>query len=119
MTPEEIKSQLDQFNGSENYFKHPLIKGVVYTDGVREMAQICKSYWLIDACLSWQLDKKVSNQEFQVFKLKVHEDKSATLNIEDGNYNIIAKQEIEFTDFPLDEIELYFSNSVLYLPSEH
>ncbi len=118
MTPEEIKNKLDQFTGTENYYKHPLTK-IVYTDGVRAMAQICQAYWLIDACISWQLDKKVCEQEFQVFKLKVNSDKSAILTIEDGNYNIVATQEIEFTDFPLDEMQIWFTNGVLYLPSEH
>jgi hypothetical protein len=26
---------------------------------------------------------------------------------------------IAFTDFPLDEITLYFANNTIYLPSEH
>jgi hypothetical protein len=25
----------------------------------------------------------------------------------------------DYTDFPLDEITLYFTNNVMYLPSEH
>jgi hypothetical protein len=37
----------------------------------------------------------------------------------DGNDNIVYTQHVEFTDFPLDEITLYFANDVIYLPSEH
>jgi len=37
----------------------------------------------------------------------------------DGNDNIAYRQHVEFTDFPLDEITLYFANNVIYLPSEH
>ena len=116
-TPEQILDNLSQFTGTVHYYKHPF--GIMFTDGVKFLADECQCFWLIDAVASWQYDKKVKKEEFQVFKLKVNEDKSAVLNIEDGNYNIIAKQDIEFTDFMLSEMELWFSNSVCYLPSEH
>lgn len=116
-TPEQIKEDLIQFTGTEHYYKNPF--GIVFTDGIKYLADECQSYWLIDIVASYQFEPKVKEQEFQVYKLKVNEDRTAILTIEDGNYNEIAKQEIEFTDFPLDEIELWFSNSILYLPSEH
>jgi predicted adenine nucleotide alpha hydrolase (AANH) superfamily ATPase len=31
----------------------------------------------------------------------------------------VFTKEIEHTDFPLDEITLYFANSVIHLPSEY
>lgn len=46
-------------------------------------------------------------------------DRTATLVCEDGNDNAVYTQLIEFTDFPLDEITLWFANDVIYLPSEH
>jgi hypothetical protein len=113
----EIKENLKQFTGTEYYYQN--VFGIKYTDGIKYLAESCECYWLIDAVASWQFDEKVKLEEFQVFKLKVKSDKSAILNIEDGNYNIVAFQELEFTDFPLDEIELWFSNGVCYLPSEH
>ena len=117
MTATEIKQELSQFNGTDNYYKH--LFGIVYTDGIRFLAEECQCYWLIDLVASYQLDPKVKCEEFQVYKLRVNADKSAVVEISDGNNNIIATQEIEFTDFPLDEIDLWFANNVLYLPSEH
>ncbi|MGD1079605.1 MAG: DUF6876 family protein [Candidatus Sulfotelmatobacter sp.] len=38
---------------------------------------------------------------------------------DDGNGNIVFTKEIEHTDFPLDEITLYFTNNVIHLPSEY
>jgi hypothetical protein len=38
---------------------------------------------------------------------------------EDGEYNVVYTQQLEFTDFPLDEISLWFTNNTIYLPSEH
>lgn len=43
----------------------------------------------------------------------------AVLLCEDGNDNFVTKQEIEFTDFPLEEISFYFTDNVLLLPSEY
>jgi len=117
-TPEQIREEMNQFIGTTSYYRHPLF-GIIYTDGIKFLAEQCQCYWLIDAVASWQTNKKVKEQEFQVYKLKVNEDRSAVLNIEDGNYNIIATQNFEFTDFPLEEIDLWFANNVLYLPSEH
>jgi hypothetical protein len=36
-----------------------------------------------------------------------------------GNDNIVFAKKIEYTDFPLDEITLYFANNVFLLPSEY
>ena len=36
-----------------------------------------------------------------------------------GNGNPVYTQEIPFTDFPLDEVKLYFANNVIHLPSEY
>jgi hypothetical protein len=44
---------------------------------------------------------------------------AATLTCDDGNGNIVFTKNIEHTDFPLDEITLYFANSVIHLPSEY
>jgi hypothetical protein len=46
-------------------------------------------------------------------------DRSDTLVCEDGNDKAVVSKEIPFTDFPLDAIELWFANSIIYLPSEH
>ena len=116
-TAKEIKENLNQFTGTEKYYGHPL--GILLTDGIKYLADSAESCWLVDIVASYQVHEKVKLEEFQVYKLKVAKDKSAILNIEDGNYNIIASQEIEWTTFPLDEIELWFANNVCYLPSEH
>jgi hypothetical protein len=54
----------------------------------------------------------------KVWKLTVRDDHSATVVCDDGNDNIIYTQNVEYTDFPLDEIKLYFANNVVHLPSE-
>jgi hypothetical protein len=51
--------------------------------------------------------------------LSVRPDKTATLRCEDGNGNIVFRKELEFTDFPMEGITLYFSDNTIYLPSEY
>jgi hypothetical protein len=54
--------------------------------------------------------------------LEVH-DNSAKLVIDDGDGNVLASQDFDYTDFPVDKIEIWSAkangNHVHYLPSEH
>ncbi|TRZ93687.1 hypothetical protein D4R78_07835 [bacterium] len=77
-----------------------------------------RHFWLIDKIL-FTTRAKNNLQEFGAWKLEVNEDKSAILVCEDGNYHELYREKIEWTDFPLNKIELWFENGVLILPSEH
>jgi hypothetical protein len=67
-------------------------------------------------CARWE--KAVSAEGFQIWKLTVREDRTASLVCSDGNDKIVYAQHIDFTDFPL-EVKLYFANNVIHLPSEY
>lgn len=103
------KSELNQFSGTEHYYKH-LFGRLVYTDGVQYLAENAGAYWLIDAIASYQGSKQLSTpslKEFQLWELK-KVGKSAILTCKaDSGVKPAVSQEIEFTDFPLDEIKLY------------
>ena len=59
-------------------------------------------------------------EEFQVWTLTVNlSDRRAALCCDDGNGVIVYVKYIPFTDFPLQEIKLYCTNSVILLPSEN
>jgi len=111
---------LRQFTGSENWYRHGINRNVLFTDGAKFVADEGGAYWLLDTIAICQRhDKRAANEEFQVWKLKVNEDRTASLVCDDGNDNLIYTQHIEYTDFPLDEITLYFVNNVIHLPSEY
>ncbi len=74
------ENELRQFSGTEHWYKH--LSSYLYTDGVQYVAQEGGAYWLIDKILFTTRVKK-NLQEFGVWKLGVHEDKSATLVCED------------------------------------
>lgn len=110
------ENELNQFTGTEHWYKH--LSGYLYTDGVLYMAQEGGAFWLVDKILLTTRAKK-DLQEFGAWKLKVNEDSTAILVCEDGNYNELYREKIEWTDFSLKRIDLWFENGVLILPSEH
>jgi hypothetical protein len=52
-------------------------------------------------------------------KLNVNSDHTATLTCENGNGNAVYRNGIEYPDFSLPEITLYFTSKVILLPSEY
>lgn len=63
--------------------------------------------------------KRVAGEEFQLRKLTVKNGRTATLTCDDGNGNVVYSKAIECTDFPLDEVSLYFTDHTILLPSEY
>jgi hypothetical protein len=113
-------SDLNRFTGSENWYRHWCNPRVTYTDGARHVADAGAAHWLIDEIAIIQpYSTAVAAEEFQVWILTVRDDRSARLRCEDGNGHTVYSKEILVTDFPLDEITLWFANNVIYLPNEH
>ena len=113
------KAELAQFTGSETWYRHGIVREVLFTDGAKYVADAGGAYWLLDEiALAQRYKKKVAAEEFQVWTLKVKDNKG-TLICDDGNGNAVYQKRIPFTDFPLDEISLYFCNKTILLPSEY
>lgn len=119
--PTKLKAQdLAQFTGSETFYRHALSGGCVYSEGVQYLAEAGSAYWLIDAILCPQShDRALRSAEFQVWTLTVLEDRSATLICTDGDGEALYVQPVQWTDFALATVSLWFANKTLYLPSEH
>ncbi len=119
---------LRQFTGTENYYRHATARNVLYTDGVKSLAERGGAYWLIDAIASHitgpVIRRSTTAQEFSVWRLTVAEDRSAVLTarIDDDGPDLV-RQEIRLTDFPLQSVDVWASHDgehwILYLPSEH
>jgi hypothetical protein len=114
------KADLIRFTGSEHWYRHAMVRDVLYTDGVKYVAETAGAYWLIDEItFAQRFDKLLAAEEFQSWKLNVNPDHTATLTSEDGNGGVVFTKAIEYTDFPLAEITLYFINNTILLPSEY
>lgn len=114
------KSDLMQFTGSEQWYRHGMVRDVLYTDGVQYVAETAGAYWLIDEIAFAQRgNRRVAAEEFQLWKLAVNPGHTARLACEDGKGRVVFSKAIEFSDFPLPEIVLYFTNKTILLPSEY
>jgi len=124
----EITRNMAQAIGTSQYIKH-FTGLLVFTDGINQLRQDADAFWLVDIIASHQI--KHRNKPFQVWELKVNDDKSAVVTMkEDSNTPVLVRQEIPYTDFPLDNIKLWVEEGgygdmdnwtaclVLMLPSE-
>lgn len=119
-TEQLTSSELSQFTGTENWYRHPMVHKMLYTDGIRYMMAKAGAYWLIDEVAFQQFHPRVKNEEFQVWTLKVNLDEpTAVLQCEDGNGRVLCSKTIPYTDFPLNEIKIFVSDNVILLPSEN
>ena len=120
----ELRASLGQFTGTENYYVNPLFgTGFGYTDGVKFLAENAGAYWLIDIIGSYQIDRRVKAEDFQLWTL-TRKGEGCVVSMTDGNdEKAIITQEVEFTDFPLETIKFYVCDNgrqkVCMLPSEY
>ncbi len=116
---DEFKDVLAGFIGTENYYLHRLPGGLTMklTDGCKFVKEYGNAYWLFDIILSWQM--KLQNQSFQVWKLIKQGDGSWFIQCTDGNDQVVAAQEITYSIFPQDRLELWLVDGVCMLPSEY
>lgn len=111
------KADLAHFTGSEQWYRHALMRNIMYTEGVQYLAEKAQAYWLIDKVATLQHVPKIRAHEFQSWKLVVTNNTATlTCSVDDV---VLHSEHITFTDFPLDEIELWVEGNVILLPSEH
>lgn len=128
----ELLAELAQFTGDVERFKHALNRRLLFTPGVRHLAERARCFWLIDAVATWigsrefaaaaQRDLRIGGIHF--WHLVVATDGSARLTaVADSGEEPFIRQAIEFTDFLLTEIHLYCAfdgeHWTLMLPSEY
>ncbi len=120
MTKTLNAAALAQFTGSENWYRHGINRKVLFTDGAKYVADQAGAYWLLDEIAIIQPhDKRVAAESFRVWKLTVNADQTGVLTCDDGNGHVIFSKPIEYTDFPIDGITLYFTNNTILLPHEY
>ncbi len=101
-------NDLSHFTGTESYYRH-WTRRLVYTDGVNHLTENGAA-WLVDAVASYQGDKRLQTpmlRDMQFWKLEVKDGKGTLTCRADSGRKPAITQEIEFTDFPLDEVEIW------------
>lgn len=120
MTKEELLSDLPQFTGTENYYTFTPFAPLVLTDGAKYLAENAGAFWLMDIIASIF---EIIEMNGAGFAYLTRQGDKALFELDDGNGDILYKEDIEFTDFPLEKILLYVmpgqDNWVIMLPSEY
>lgn len=132
MTDRLTHDDLRQFTGDLDRYRHPRNRRVIFTPGVKFLAEKGGAYWLIDAIASYfgtphmrrsiAADPRLEGLQF--WRLEISEDHSAVLTCcADSGVKPTIRQEISFTDFPLEYVDIWAGfdgvHWTLYLPSEH
>lgn len=145
----KLERELAHYTGTEQWYRHAGFwrYPILLTEGVMHLAQhggrhSGTAFWLVDAIASYQGEKVLAHHPFQVWTLRVIPEveadginsgkhRSAKLVCTNGNSEkAIVQQEIEYTDFLLDEVKLYTSvepldetgkkkQAIILLPSEY
>ena len=114
------KDDLRQFTGTEQWYRHGLVRHVLFTDGAKYVADQGGAYWLLDEiALAQRYEPAVAAEGFQLWRLTVKDNATAALVCEDGNGKHVYSKRIDYTDFPLESVELYYTNNTILLPSEY
>lgn len=120
----EIKERIQHFNGSLVLYQIPII-GTKFTEGIKYLAEAGECFWLVtdtSVIAKSLMDKsRFISIDFKKF---TEEEKTimgyeAKIDYSDGNGLIFETQKYHLTDFPLDEIRLFFVDDTLMLPSEY
>lgn len=132
MSPRLDIEELRRFSGDAARYRHGLNRQVIYTPGVRYLAEQGEAYWLIDAIASYfgsprmraaiRKDERLASMQF--WRLRKFDDERATLICQaDAGEPAAIIQAIPWTDFPLSVIDIWAGfdgeHWTLYLPSEH
>jgi hypothetical protein len=119
MDQNALRAELCQFRGSTEFYRH-FTHAIVYTEGVKYLAEHARIYWLIDLIASLQPRalKDRALCEFQLWELRISNGKAVVVCLRDSEDEAF-RQRIRFADSALDYVRLYLQDGVLMLPSEH
>lgn len=117
-----LAEKLEQFYGTESYYRFNPFISTVATDGVIYFAREGNALWAITemCCMRMKLieQRKITSNEWLFFTLTSKNGK-ADIVVDDGNGNIYAKKHIAYTDLKEGEYKFYLMDNVLLLPSEY
>lgn len=103
---------------NETYGYHPYFLHGIYTDGIKEMADIYKAHWLLDIVFTYQCEPKISAEKFQIWTINSKNGKAIVDMKTDTEQPAIVRRDIPLTDFPEGKLTMFLVDGVLFLPSE-
>ena len=120
LTYEELKNNLEQFIGSEQFFKVSLAP-VIATEGVKYFADTCECYWLLDLII---LGLFRLHQQLGYLFIDIDVNKRGTVHIvarqDEGMPIVFEKKQRDLCKrIPVGSYKIWLMNNTLLLPSEY
>ena len=114
-----LRAQLARFRRSEEYYPHPS-EALIYTPGVKFLAERCGLFWLIDVIAAWQWRalKDADLAIFQLWELRLIGTRRVVACMRDSESVAFRFPAAKHHDSTLDSVSLYVQFGVLMLPSE-
>lgn len=117
LDPAQLRADLSQFTGTEQWYRHGINRRMLFTDGVRYFAEQAGAYWFLDI-VATEIFPLLVHEPFLAITLKV-DDGEADIVGDDGNGRVVYKRHINFTDAPDGDWRFYLTDNVLMVPSEY
>jgi hypothetical protein len=118
-------SEFDQFTGSEQFFRLGINSKLIYTEGIRCLAEKARCFWLIDE-IAGMLPYLLKQHHDYFYSLQfLVTGSSGVITVDDGNGNILLNHKIKWTDFPIvgEPVKFFLCESEEYyclmFPSEY
>ena len=120
LSREEFELGLKQFIGTQNYWEHnvPGAFTLILTDGANYIRQEAQAYWLFDLIATFQFDDRIQLHPFQMWQLKKLDEFWILECTRDDGEHMLTKI-IDYSDFPIDLIDIWVFDGVALLPSEY
>ena len=114
-----LRAQLARFRRSEESFLHPS-QALVYTAGVKFLAERCGLFWLIDVIAAWQWRalRDADLAIFQLWELRLSGTRRVVACMRDSESVAFRFPVAKHHDSVLDSVSVYVQFGVLMLPSE-
>lgn len=114
---ETLRREMRRFTGNPSWYRSPLNKDMMYTDGVRFFAGAAEAYWFLDI-VATELMPLQEDNPFLVITLEVAQ-QQGTVVVDDGDGNEVYRRSIGYTDCPEGAWKFYLTDNAMLLPSEY
>ena len=112
-----LVNELDNFTGTESYFRHGLNRDFLYTEGAQYFAEQAGAYWFLDI-MATEVAELQEDNPFIAVEMTVKDGK-ALITATDGNESHIWDRVISFTDCPEGMYKFFLIDNVFLLRSEY
>ena len=112
-----LVNELDNFTGTECWYRHGLNREFLYTEGAQYFAEQAGAYWFLDIMATEVFELQKDNPFISVEMTA--QDGKALITATDGDETTIWDKRISFTDCPEGTYKFFLIDNVFLLRSEY